>query len=220
MKKLITAVAIMLAAFTNAQVKEGSITYAVTIEGMPPEQAAMMGDMENKLTFKDKKVLQEMNSMMYSYKISVDESGMLMLMESMGNKTYTKWSKADLDKQKEGKKDPKIEYTNDTKTIAGYECKKAIITNEGKDGETKTDVWYTEKIPYVAAGGGRRGGGDFSGIKGALMEFSVNQGPMKVKMTATNVSLDKVSDSIFALSTDGYTEMKPDDLKRMQGGGK
>ena len=41
MKKLITAVAILISAFTYAQ-HEGSVTYVMTMEGLPPEQAAMM----------------------------------------------------------------------------------------------------------------------------------------------------------------------------------
>jgi GLPGLI family protein len=222
MKKLITAVAILISAFTYAQ-KEGSVTYVMTVEGLPPEQAAMMGDMETKVFFKDKKTYTEMNSMMYSYKILNDDNGQLFVVDQMGNKYYTKTTKAELDKMAEEKKDkdPKIEYTNDTKTIAGYECKKAIVTNTGKDGETKTDVWYSEKVPYVSqGGGGRRGGEMFKGLKGMPLEFSVKQGPMNIKMSAKEISFDAVPDSKFVVSTEGYTEKKMEDLKKENGGGK
>ena len=37
MKKIITAVAILVATLTNAQVKEGSVSYVMTIEGLPPD---------------------------------------------------------------------------------------------------------------------------------------------------------------------------------------
>jgi GLPGLI family protein len=215
MKKLITAAALMLSAFTFAQ-KEGSVTYVMTMEGLPPEQASMMGDMETKIVFKDKKTYSEMNSMMMSYKTVSDENGSLVLMDQMGNKYFMRTTKADMDKMSEGAKDPKIEYTNETKTIAGQECKKAIVTNTGKEGEVKTDVWYTEKIPYVSgAAGGKRGGGEtFKGLKGMPLEFSLKQGPYNIKMTAKEVSFDKVPDSIFTLSTEGYTEKKPEDFKK------
>lgn len=221
MKKLITAIAILCCAFSYAQ-KEGSVTYVMTMEGLPPEQAAMMGDMETKIFFKDNKTYTEMNSMMYSYKILNDDNGQLFLMDQMGNKFYTRTTKAEMEKNAEASKDkePKIEYINETKTIAGYECKKAVVTSTGKDGEVKTDVWYSEKVPYVSqGGGGRRGGEMFKGLKGMPMEFSVKQGPMNIKMSAKEVSFDKVPDSKFVVATEGYTEKKMEDLKK-EGGGK
>lgn len=217
MKKLITAVAILCSTFTFAQEKEGSVTYLMAMEGIPPEQAAMMGDMETKIYFKDKKSLTEMTSMMMSYKSLNDENGTLLLMDQMGNKFYTRVSKAELDKNAEVNKDkePKIEYINETKSIAGYECKKAIVTATGKEGEVKMDVWYCEKIAYVSqGGGGRRGGEMFKGLKGMPMEFTIKQGPMNVKMTAKEVSLEKIPDSKFVLTTEGYTEKKLDEFKK------
>ena len=41
---------------------------------------------------------------------------------------------------------------------------------------------------------------------------------MKMKMTATKVSTSPIPDSEFKVSTDGYTEMKMDDMKKMRGG--
>jgi GLPGLI family protein len=216
MKKLITAAAFLLSAFTFAQ-KEGSVTYVMTMEGLPPEQAAMMGDMETKIVYKDKKTYSEMNSMMMSYKTVTDENGSLVLMDQMGNKSFMRTTKAEMEKAAEGSKEPKIEYTEEKKTIAGYECKKAIVTNTGKEGETKTEVWYTEKVPYVSSGGRRGGGEMFKGLKGMPMEFAVKNGPYNIKMTAKEVSFDKVSDSIFTLSTEGYTEKKMEDLKKAGG---
>lgn len=222
MKKLITSIAILVCGLTNAQIKEGSVTYIMNIEGLPPEQASMMGDMETKIFFKGAKTYSEMNSMMMSTKAVSDENGSLVLMDQMGNKNYIRTSKAEMDKNAEVNKDkaPKIEYTSETKTIAGYECKKAIVTiTTPKDGETKADVWYTEKIPYVTQSG-RRGGDIFKGLNGMAMEFTVPQGPMKVKMVAKEVSLEAVPDSKFVLTTEGYTEMKMEDLKKQQGGTK
>jgi GLPGLI family protein len=223
MKKLITAVAILICGFTNAQIKEGSISYIMNIEGLPPEQAAMMGDMETKVYFKENKSLTEMNSMMMNSKALSDDNGNLFLMDQMGNKSFIRTSKAELDKNAEVNKDkePKIEYTSETKTIAGYECKKANVTiMTQKNEEFKTEVWYTEKITYIRQGGGRKGGEMFKGLKGLPMEYMIPQGPMKIKMTAKEVSLEAVPDSKFVLTTEGYTEMKMEDLKKQQGGTK
>jgi len=215
-KKILTAVAILTATLTYAQDnKEGSVTYVTTMERLAPEQAAIMGDMETIVSFKNGKSLTEINSMMYTGKILNDENGMLALAEAMGNKTYVKMTKEEMEKkaaerkEKEKTADPKIEYTDETKSIAGYDCKKAIVTmTTQKDGETKTDVWYTDKIPYISAGGRGKGGEMFPGLKGMPLEYSFSQGAMKMKMVAKSVSFDKLPDSKFVLSTEGYTESK------------
>ena len=144
-------------------------------------------------------------------------------MDQMGNKSFIRTSKAELDKNAEVNKDkePKIEYVDETKTIAGYECKKANVTIFTQKGEEfKTEVWYSEKIAYIKQGGGRRGGEMFKGLKGVPMEYMIPQGPMKIKMLAKEVSTEAVPDSKFVLTTEGYTEMKMEDLKKQQGGGK
>ena len=226
MKKLFSTLAVvaLTALSLNAQqIKEGYVLYDMKIEGMPAEQAAMMGDMETKITFKNGKSLTEVTSMMYTQQIAQDGSGgMLLLTEAMGNKTAVKMTKEDLDKEAEKSKDknpePKIEYINETKTIAGYECKKAIITMVDKKKETKSEIWYCEKFENQNKDGKGKGMGVVKGLKGMPFEFSGEQGPMKIKMVAKEVSIDPVADSKFELSTEGYKVMTMDEVKAMQGG--
>ncbi len=225
MKKLFSTLAVvaLTALSLNAQIKEGYVLYDMKIEGLPPEQAAMMGDMETKVTFKNGKALTEVTSMMFSQQMVVDETGMTMLMEQMGNKIAMKQTKEEMEKAeakvKEKPTDPKIEYTNETKTIAGYECKKAIITTVGKDKkEEKMEMWYSEKFENPNKEGKGRGQGMMKGLKGMPFEYAGGQGGMKFKMTAKEVSTDPVSDSKFVLSTEGYKVMTADELKAMQGG--
>jgi GLPGLI family protein len=217
MKKLFTTLAVVaLSALSlNAQVKEGSVTYTMKIEGLPPEQAAMMGDMETKVTFKNDKVLTDVSSMMGSQTFYTDAKGMIMLIDRMGNKIAVKQTKEEMDKaaakEKDKPADPKIEYTNETKMIAGYECKKAIVTTIKKDKtEEKMDIWYCEKFDNPNKEG--------KGLKGLPFEYSGNQGGMKFKMVAKEASMEPVADSKFELSTEGYKMMTMDELKAMQGG--
>jgi GLPGLI family protein len=225
MKKLFSTLAVvaLTALSLNAQIKEGYILYDMKIEGLPPEQAAMMGDMETKVTFKNGKALTEVTSMMFSQQMVVDETGMTMLMEQMGNKIAMKQTKEEMEKAeakvKDKPADPKIEYTNETKTIAGYECKKAIITTVGKDKkEEKMEMWYSEKFENPNKEGKGRGQNVMKGLKGMPFEYAGGQGGMKFKMTAKEVSIDPVADSKFTLSTEGYKVMTADELKAMQGG--
>jgi hypothetical protein len=217
MKKILLTVVALAGMFaTQAQIKEGSVTYSVSVEGMPADQAAMMKGMEFNMAFKDKKSRVEFSSPMMTTITVSDDDGSLTLMDGMGMKSFTKLSKADLEKESKKNPDPKITYTEEKKTIATYECKKAIVEVKDQKGETqKLNVWYCEKLPY--SGGGRMGG-QFKGLKGAPLEFDAPQGPIKMKMTATKVSTTAVPASQFILSTEGYTEMKAEDLKKMQGG--
>ncbi len=144
MKKiLLTVVAIAGMFAAQAQIKEGSVTYSITVEGMPPEQAAMMKGMELNMAFKNNKSRVEFTSpMMTSTTVSSDD-GSLTLMDGMGMKSFTKLSKADMEKESKKNPEPKITYTEEKKTIATYECKKAIVEVKDQKGETqKLNVWY------------------------------------------------------------------------------
>jgi GLPGLI family protein len=225
MKKIFSTLAFISISVVSltAQNNEGFVLYDMKIEGLPPEQAAMVGDMENKVTFKNGKVLTEMTSMMFTNQTVIDENGMVMLMEQMGNKMAIKQTKDEMEKdaakQKDKQADPKIEYINETKTIAGYECKKAIITIVGKDKkEEKMEVWYSEKFANPNKEGKGKGQGFMKGLKGMPFEYAGGQGGMKFKMVAKEVSVDPVSDGKFKLSTDGYKLMTMDELKALQGG--
>lgn len=226
MKKLFsTLAAVTLTAVSlTAQIKEGYVVYDTKIEGLPPEQAAM-GESETKVYFKNGKSLTEVNSMMYSMQSMLDDKGMLMLMDQMGNKIAVKQTKEEMEKEsakmKEKEKEPKVDYTNETKTIAGYECKKAVVTTVNKDKkEEKTDIWYCEKFENPNKEGVGRGAGVYKGIKGMPFEYSINQPPLKITVTAKEVSTDPVADSKFNLSTDGYKIMTMEELKAMNRGGK
>jgi GLPGLI family protein len=228
MKKLFSTIALvaLTALSLNAQIKEGYIVYDMKIEGMPPEQAAMLGDMETKVIFKNGKALTEMSSMMFTNQTLVDENGTLMLMEQMGNKIGVKQTKEEMEKEaaksKEKPADPKIEYTTETKTIAGYECKKALITTVVKDKkEEKTEtieLWYSDKFENPNKEGKGRGQSIMKGLNGMPFEYSGGQGAMKFKMVAKEVSIDPISDDKFKLSTEGYKMMTMEELKAMQGG--
>jgi len=219
MKKLILsmiALAGMMA--SQAQVKEGSITYSVNFEGLPAEYASMMKGSEMKVSFKDKKSRAEFITPMSSNTTFSDDNGSITLIEAMGEKSFYKMSKADMEKENKKNPDPKITYTDEKKTIAGYECKKAVIETKNEKGEAqKVDVWYTDKIQSSSSAG--RSASQFKGLKGAPLEFSMNGGQFKMQMSATSVSTAPIADSKFVANTDGYTEKSYSDMMKMQRGG-
>ncbi len=227
MKKLLIAAALTFA-FTAFNAQENfTVKMSVKVEGLPEEYAGMA---ENDVVtyMKGEKSKTEVTSMMMSQVIVNDGEKTTTLMEQMGNKTGWVLTKAEIEaeeKEAEAKKTakPKIEYVDEKKTIAGYECLKAVVTQTGKDKkEVKTIVWYTDKIkqPTTSKTKGKRGmmgGPDLSELKGFPMETEMamnNQGmDMKVISTVTEVLTSAIDDAVFKVSTDGYKMMSYKELK-------
>lgn len=219
MKKLFLTIISIISFITYGQ-EQGTALYEMHIDGLPPEQASMMGDMTMKIVWKGDKSYIEQSSMMYEMKSVTDDKGTLMLFDQMGNKVYMKIDPNDPKYKDKEKETPeyKIEYTNETKKIAGYDCKKAVVTSKSKKGdEIKIDVWYTEQIPNHFSKqkyAGRRGQSQvyMKELKGMPLEYTTPMGQVSVKITAKEINFNPVSDDIFKLSTEGYKEINPDEF--------
>jgi hypothetical protein len=135
---------------------------------------------------------------------------------------------------------PEVEYTNETKKIAGYTCKKALIKTGGGGGgqgggqrsqASVTEVWYTPdfklaggfNVPGLGGGPGRgMMGGGMSGleqIEGFPMEVSMERGNgMKMHMVVSKIQLDAdIPDKEFEIPK-GY-DVKPMSEMMNRGGG-
>jgi len=213
MKTLITSIALMLStSFAFAQ-DDLTVKMTVKIDGLPPEYAAA-GESEIVSYHKGDKSKEEQSSMMGSSTTINDGKTTTFIAEQMGEKTGWTASKEELDaasgKDKSDDK-PKIEYLTDKKTIATYECTKAILTTIGKDKkEQKMTVWFTEKLKLSNSKTKNRRGPsmNFGDLKGRPLEIemSMNQGGMDLKLlvTATEVITAKIEDSVFKVDTTGY----------------
>jgi GLPGLI family protein len=86
----------------------------------------------------------------------------------------------------------------DTKTILGYECKKAVI--QLKDGSSFTLYYATTIVPSV-----KEYEYQFKDIPGFVLEFeSQETDSKKIKYTATKINLSPVLASRFDIPTSGY----------------
>ena len=199
---------------TNADAFEGVVTYSVSVDN--PQAAAMMQNRSVKVYIKGDrtKTMVDMGMSKQIYftdKKTPDDP--IILVEVMGNKYQLK-----NDKTKKDDKSPDIKYVDSTKTIAGYVCKRADITVTGKDGQSYiSNVYYTTELPYYEGGSGQ-----FKGLKGFPMEYSMKQRGMTVSMTATKVEKQTVSEDAFKVPS-GYAlmtaeEMSADIQKKMSGG--
>lgn len=233
MKKIICTAIIALASVAAFAQDCYTVKMTMKIEGLPPEYAGF-GDNDIVHYSKGELYKQEMTGMMGSNVNFFDGKMLTSLSDQMGNKAGYTISKEELDaaekKEKSGTP-PKIEYTNEKKTIAGYECTKAIATTLDKDKkENKVTLWVTDKIKqsegYKKGAAGRGNGMNFGDLKGypLAIEAAQNQGgmEMKVLMTATEVSTAAIDDAVFKPNTEGYKMMTfkeyMDKMKAMRGG--
>ena len=215
---LLSVVRVMAQTPTSVNQSNDSYTIKMSIkaEGLPAEYAAF-GEIEMVSYSKGEKSKSETSSMMFSNVVYFDGKMITNLSESMGNKSGYTASKEEmdgLDKNKTPESKPKIEYVNDKRTIAGYECYKAIITTIDKDKkERQTIVWYTDKFKPISGTvrrANRRGmSTDLSDLKGMplAMESTMNMQGMEVKsvMITTEISTNAIDDAVFIPNTEGYT---------------
>lgn len=137
----------------------------------------------------------------------------IVLISSMVGKMAMKMTPEDFDKKKSDTANVKVQLIDSTKRIAGYECKKAVLTiNNG----FSFDMWYTKDIDMGEITGMPDG---YEKVPGTPLEFTVNQGPMKMTYTASKIELNtKVDDSVFDMKIpEGYKLTSMDDLKKMGG---
>lgn len=221
---LLVAAAIVAFSFTTSTPEfEGKISYEITVDAgnMPPEAVAMFEGSELNVYIKGTKSRSDV-SMGFQNTSTISDTKTntsVTLMDIMGNKYKIK-----SDPTKDEKSpDVSVKYMDDTKEIAGYKCKKAVITYKDKSGnEQVTSIYYTEEISNYTGNDSRNS--MFKNIKGMPLEYEMRaERGMKMKMTAKTISKEKVSDSKFDIPSD-YKETTAEDIqkemmKKMQQGG-
>lgn len=222
---LLSATAIIATSFTGSSDFEGKIVYSIDVNNpnMPPQAKSMMAGSKATIYIKATKSRTDMNmgpqttTSIYDSKTNTS----VMLMEMMGSKYKIK---TDAAKKDEKSPDVKVNVTSETKTIAGYTCKKAEVTMTDKSGSSHvTNIWFTEEISN-RMNTANENGYQFKDIKGMPLEYEIKaQNGMSMKMTATSVSKESVADSKFDIPSDyketTMEEMQKDMMQKMQGGG-
>lgn len=191
----------------QTKITEGVAVFALEFptEGMDEQYKAMMPT-ESKIYFKGDKSRSEMEmSVMTMVSITdTKDKSLIMLMDVMGKKTAMK---TDLSKSKEAEKNYKVNVTDETKTIAGFKCIKATVTD---DEDAKFDVWFTKEIQ-----GSTSGNMQFKDIDGFLMSYEMPVPNMEgnMKMECKSVKAEKVSDDKFTIPA-GYELKTQEDLMK------
>lgn len=186
--------------------KEGRITYEISMPKMNgedvDEQMKAMMPYESVNYYKGDKMRTEMKAG-FGTTVTIMEQGadsIVLLMDMMGMQTYRRMP-MDNSRMKRSDKKPDITYTNETKKIAGYTCKKTMFTFETEEGEkAEMEAWITEEIEVPI-----QGHPDFQSIKGVALEYDFSMREMSMHLKAVKVEKVPVGDDMFSIP-DGYTE--------------
>lgn len=197
---------------------EGKVLYDIKLQDLPEEakQYEAMFPKELTMFITPTKVRTEMSSMM-GPQITISDSKTkvaYVLIDMMGQKKAIKSTAQDAEKaNSEIKAD--VKETAETKEIAGYTCKKSVISYSGKEGANQTiDVFYTQEIGNEDLNWDK---GQMSGIKGFPLEYTMYMNGIKMKMTAKLVSKETIDASKFELPS-GYQVTTVEEMQKMMGG--
>jgi GLPGLI family protein len=129
----------------------------------------------------------------------------------MGEKVAYKQTKEEIEEAEAMMEENKPEYneTGETKEILGYTCKKVDV----EMGEDIFPIYYTNEINIE---GNSNDSGQFPGIDGVILEYTVAQQGMVMKFTATEVKKQRVSDEMFGIPED-YTLKTAEEMEALFG---
>ncbi len=211
---LVIVLTLFLSLYSRAQGPSGYIKYNMSYaeSSMTKEELEMM-PAETEMWFKGDLVKLRMPmGMGMQSDVLILKDKVVLLMDLMGNKLAMESTKAEVEKENSDTKKAVVKLiAGETKNIAGFDCKKAMLSTPG---EKDMIVWYSDKIKS-------NGSWYFqmSEIKGFPLEFSMKTGEMSVRMTAKEVRMENVGDTEFAVSSD-YKLMTQADMMKMMGGSK
>ena len=138
-----------------------------------------------------------------------DKSG-ITLMDFMGQKYAIKMTADEIDAEIAKLPETNVTIADETKEIAGYTCKKAILKMEGKEH----NVYFTEEL-----GDGKINFNNpiFKDIKGVMLEYSYEENGITMNLSAVKVEKKKISDKEFEMP-EGFQVVTKSELEGMFGG--
>lgn len=218
MKKIAIILGLTFFSFLSlfAQDFMGSITFKYSYEGREleaTEKAQMPTDQT--MTFGLGKVKTEINlpsgNIITIYDVTTKET--TMLLDIMGQKlaVVKKQDEDTKKKMEEQTKGVKIDYPDESKQIAGYNCKKAVVTK----GDTTITLFFAPDLKFSGVNEMQI----YKDIDGIVLESisPTQDDELTMKIKATKIEKRKVKKKEFKIPGD-YKIVSPEELKSMFGG--
>ena len=220
--RLLMIATIIMAMSSAAMSKDfkGVINYKISFPGMDidPSMAAMMPKMAT-LTIRgemSKFVISMGQIGTQSQILDGDNRTVTTLMDMMGQKFYYVQTEDEIQEEQGSGDNVKVDIKDETKEIAGYECKKAVITVTEEGSEMLFTVYFTDEIGSNSLNFDNP---IFKDIKGAMLEFEVDTGGgQRMKMEAVSIDKKSIPDSEFEIP-EGFVQKTSKEIRQMFGGG-
>ncbi len=213
---LITAI---VSTSTQAQKKsknaEGKIVYEITLDGEVEGMMAAMLPSEIVMKFKGSKCRTEMATAMaenITLSDQKDPSSGLILLDVMGSKYAMKVDPAKVEEQKKSLPEFEVIASTETKEIAGYKCKKAIMKNKSNNEETY--IYYSEELPYLE----NSLTSQYKNISGMPLEFNTKLNGITMTIRAKSIEKIKIADAEFVASSEYKLVTEEQLMKELSGG--
>ena len=216
MKGLFFAFLTLVAFSSMAQITEGHVSYKIDcVSDNPDMQMAvtMLQGSTMEIYFNEGLTRSEMKmgTMMNISTLTNEKTGdFLMLMSGMVGKNAILTTLDEINKEKAETPEMEVTLVDETKTIMGYVCKKAIMTSE--DG-SESVFWYTEEIKVASKGQSYLN----EKVPGFPLEYDINNAGLKMVLTVTEIEqkIKKAGDLFDFKIPEGYKQMTLEQLKSM-----
>lgn len=181
---------------------EGVIEYALSFPDYDPD-GLMAGMLPEKttLTFNENQQVAELSAGMGIFRTSMsvnnEHKQMDYHLSVLSKKLVSHLMEKDMALFNKEEAAMAIVWTNETDTIAGYPCKKAIAIYDGVD-QPEIALWYTDRIEVKDP----NWFGPYKQIPGVLLRYSVVQYGMRMHLDATSVTGGEVDPSKFDVKKD------------------
>ncbi len=204
---------------------QGTVVFKLKLEGSISEHEKMLDGSTMKMVWKGEKLYVEQNAKQMKMIMVEDPEETLVLIDRMGQKVMMRHKNTAAEEaDDEDAAGYDITYTDETRTIAGYPCKKAILKPRKVQNQKQmpfadenrvqfVEIWYTEKLPNYLKGkdlGEGMNSADvmFRDLKGCPLEYKTVTSKVTTTLTVLEINFDPVPDEVFNVSTEGYQEMK------------
>jgi GLPGLI family protein len=198
----------------------GKVIYKISmdLEGIPPEAKAMLPTTMGTYIGADKVKTEIITAMgTQSTILDLKEKSHTTLMDIMGQKLAIRDTFEEVQKEMNDLPEYRIDITDETKEIAGYIAKKALIKHITDEGPEKIEgqAWFTDKLninPDINFSNPL-----YKDLQGLLLDYEMDAGNnMKMKLTAVEVSSQRIKDSMFDIPAD-YEIITRQELSRKIG---
>lgn len=185
---------------TTSKISEGIIEYDITYPKMDKDDIFIMGMMpkEMKMKFKNNNTIGELKtgSGVFTTKFITDNNkrSLFHYLKLVNKKYGVELDSVEIQKNfSKNFSDMKLVFSNETKVIAGYNCKRADAIFDNPD--RNFSIYYTEEIAISEPNWCT----PFHEIKGVLMEYTIIQFNFEMRLVARQILQEDLSDDEFAI---------------------